>query len=412
MKKSSILNFFYYMIAIVLIINCRSIWTTKYPAINSLDRNCFLLLLISAIAIILLKLKENETKIVPLIIVSMILILYFGIYILGSTYEVSKGMDVRLASSIIILMWVINFTTSNDYRISAILVKYKNLMVIIAIVSLFYWIFGTILHILHANGSFQTIWTGTGLPSTIPSYDGIYFETQSLTTSYGILQRNSAIFTEGPMAALNFGIALLIENFQQNESKRHKFSFFILCISIISTLSTTGYILLAIVFCYDVYFYDKFYKYRNFLLVGIIAGFLIVIVFLLKEKFNVDVGSSSVRLDDYVVGVEAWKQHPFLGNGVENNDYLKQFMGIWRWSNTGFSNSITKVLSDGGIYLFIGYMFCFIKGIVDSIKTKNKEKLLIVLIVLFLFITTAFPYTYLLFFLLVWFTINEKYRKS
>ena len=358
MKKSSILNFFYYMIAIVLIINGRSIWTTKYPAINSLDRNCFLLLLISAIAIILLKLKENETKIVPLIIVSMILVLYFGIYILGSTYEVSKEMDVRLASSIIILMWVINFTTSNDYRISAILVKYKNLMVIIAIVSLFYWIFGTILHILHANGSFQTIWTGTGLPSTIPSYNGIYFETQSLTTSYGILQRNSAIFTEGPMAALNFGIALLIENFQQNESKRHKFSFFILCISIISTLSTTGYILLAIVFCYDVYFYDKFYKYRNFLLVGIIAVFLIAIVFLLKEKFNVDVGSSSVRLDDYVVGVEAWKQHPFLGNGVENNDYLKQFMGIWRWSNTGFSNSITKVLSDGGIYLFVGYMFC------------------------------------------------------
>ena len=88
MKKSSILNFFYYMIAIVLIINGRSIWTTKYPAINSLDRNCFLLLLISAIAIILLKLKENETKIVPLIIVSMILVLYFGIYILGSTYEV------------------------------------------------------------------------------------------------------------------------------------------------------------------------------------------------------------------------------------------------------------------------------------------------------------------------------------
>ena len=87
-------------------------------------------------------------------------------------------------------------------------------------------------------------------------------------------------------------------------------------------------------------------------------------------------------------------------------------MGIWRWSNTGFSNSITKVLSDGGIYLFVGYMFCFIKGIVDSIKTKNKEKLLIVLIVLFLFITTAFPYTYILFFLLIWFTINERYRKS
>lgn len=412
MKKSSILGFFYYMIAVVLIINCRSIWTTRYPTINSLDRNCFLLLLVSSIAIILLKLKENETKVVPLIIISMILVLYFGIYILGSTYEVSKGMDVRLANTIIILMWVINFTTSSDYKISPILVKYKNLMVIIAVISIFYWIFGTILHVLHANGSFQTIWTGTGLPSTIPSYNGIYFETQSLTTSYGTLQRNSAIFTESPMAALNFGIALLIENFQQSENKKHKFSFFILCISIISTLSTTGYILLAIVLCYDVYFYDRFYKYRNFLLVGIVVIFLSAIIFLLKEKFNVDVGSSSVRLNDYVVGIEAWEQHLFLGNGVENNDYLKQFMGIWRWSNTGFSNSITKVLSDGGIYLFVGYMFCFTKGIVDSIKTKNKEKLLIVLIVLFLFITTAFPYTYLLFFLLIWFTINEKYRKN
>ena len=91
---------------------------------------------------------------------------------------------------------------------------------------------------------------------------------------------------------------------------------------------------------------------------------------------------------------------------------VRQFVEPWRSYNIGFSNSPLKVLSDGGIYLFLGYLYCFVRGIFLSIYNKDKYKFIFIVLILYLFITTIFHYTYLLFLLLIWFTKRKDSTKS
>ena len=127
---------------------------------------------------------------------------------------------------------------------------------------------------------------------------------------------------------------------------------------------------------------------------------------LLNEKLNFDSGSSSIRLDDYEVGFSAWLDHPIWGLGINSTYLLKQYMGNWRTFNTGFSNSLMDLLSGGGLYLTIGYIFCFIRGIFASVKLRNWDKLLFILFVIYLFVLTIFTYSYILIFMLIWFAFS------
>lgn len=407
-KKYKVLAFFDYMIAIALALSCRTIWQTKVPPLLTFDRSIWLAISIAIVIIVILNYKNNKSKFQQALIISIFLICYFEFYILFSSFPGTRSYGIRYASVVIMLVWLLYY---DDYKngIPNVLLEYKNVIFVIAAVSLVFWLLGSILGLIKPTGEFLTAWTGTGKPVSVPSYFGIYFETQSVTTDIGGFIRNTAIYPEAPMSSLNFCIALGIQMMTKQSKKWGEIQFWILLIAILSTGSTTGYIFLAVLLAFKVNSSNNkfFKKYRILLFILIFVLTIISVSYLIHQKTVYGIDSANIRMDDYKVGYRAWLQHPFLGSGIENDDYIRQFMEPWRSYNTGFSNSPLKILSDGGIYIFSGYVYCFARGMYVTFRNRQMYKFVFILLVLYLFVTTIFHYTYLLFLILIWFTKNS-----
>ena len=67
----------------------------------------------------------------------------------------------------------------------------------------------------------------------------------------------------------------------------------------------------------------------------------------------------------------------------------------FRLKDIGYSNSVFRVLAQGGIYLAFMYIVPMIKTIQEAITTQNRKKFGFLLIFLYYFITTSFPYNYI-----------------
>lgn len=405
--KKFMYNLFCYMSAAIFIYDCRSM----YSMIWHLGTLPNYVLVISLLGCILIASPViNIDKFKKLMIVSLVFILYMGVYTIVS---INKGLVLWLTLVVLLFLWQISSIQGKE-KIPNILLFYRKLVFIVAVISLFFWIFGSILRIISPSGTVLSSWGAVGNNlNVVPTFHNLYFETQNFRTGIQALngvQRNSAIFTEAPMASLNFSIALLIDFLDDHQGKHSKFIKIILVIAILSTFSTTGYMFLVFLL-FGIWLNKKHRTAKNLQLVFIPILFILLIIgirVLLVEKTSNNFSSASVRFDDFKVGLSAWKQHILFGIGIQNYKYLSQLMGSWRSSNLGFSNSLTDILSGGGLYLTILYLFSFARGIYTNIIQKNWKGLIFVVLIIYLFVTTFFTYTLILLYLLVLFAIGNK----
>ena len=408
-NKKIFYSFLSYIIAAIFIYNCNSMWTSMSSLRRLVNLSYAVLICTSLVYILVLFKSQAREKIKKLAEITITVLLYLLIYCLFTTTPIKV---LRLSIIIILFIWMIGL---DNQTIPFILIKYKNIIILVAMISLFFWLLGPILHLIAPDGYVLSNWSAfNGIALYVPSYHNLYFEAQTLSTSITNLPRNTAIFTEAPMASLNFSLALLIETLYPPVSdKSSKIKKIILILALITTFSTTGYLFLILLFCIKFFTSQKSNINKRYviILIPIILFIGIVIVMLLlNEKLNFDSGSSGIRLDDYKVGLIAWMSHPLFGIGIQNTHELIRFMGNWRTFNTGFSNSLMDLLSGGGIYITSSYVFCFFRGISTSTKTKDWNKFWFILLTIYLFILTIFTYSYILLFLLIWFAFStQKY---
>lgn len=366
----------------------------------------FLLLLISAIGIFLTSNPISKKRFTNSLFFSTFLMVYILLYALLQSYD--RISTIVFSISFFIIAFVVSCFYERENP--QILFKYRNLIVIIAIISLFFWMFGSILAVFSPSGIVYTSWNGTDGSSflSIKNYYYMYFETQTTNfaglTTYII--RNSAIFTEGPMASLNFCLAIAINQLlDKTENKRKKLFKYILCGAVVTTFSVTGYIFLIILSAFG---YMKAHK--NSLLSEVIKYCLFVIILfvaslfivrLVNQKLSVD--SGQLRVDDYIASFKAWKMHPFIGSGLGNDNLIYSYMGSWRmkYKLFGLSNSISPIFAEGGLYIAVLYISIFVGGIVRNIKNKRIDSLFFLLLVVFLLFSTIFPYQYVLIMILI-----------
>lgn len=402
MIKSPILtkltyNVFEYMIALAFILECRSSWLT-FTSTKDWFNNFVLLLLLFGIFGCICTTKINKFDMQKTFIFSVIEGLYFFIYIFFQ--PVNRNTSIKFMI-ICVAITVYYFLCCKEEKIPSILKKYATLMFIIAILSLFFWVMGSILHIIESTGTKWTTWTGTGKEMEIPSYLGIYFERQ-VYEPLNII-RNSAFFSEAPMFSLNLSFAFLIEFLLKEKPSKIKCAIYI--ISIISTIAFTGYILIICIF-FTKYFYNATKSKILFILKFICTPILALIALsfcyiLLTHKLQTS--SGLVRINDFIVGYKAWKQNILFGAGLSNDQAIKALMPAWRSSNTGFSNSPTQILAHGGIYIAMPYLLGFGTGIINALKAE-KNMIIFVTACLALFSITICSYEYIILYLLIWFT--------
>ncbi|MDB6243564.1 O-antigen ligase family protein [Lactobacillus amylovorus] len=401
--KKNVTNLLAYLIAAIFIYNCNSIWSTV-PSLRRLINISYVILICISFIYILLSLNsQSRNNILKLGEITLGILIYLLVYCL---FTPTPDKVIRIGIVVILFIWMVGI--NNNKTVPPILLKYKNLMVIIAGISLIFWLFGSLLHLIFPNGYILSNWSAfNGIALPVPNYHNLYFEAQNMNSNFNNFPRNTAIFTEAPMSSLNFSLALLIEIFFTSSlNKWSKLQKSILILALITTISTTGYLFLIFIFCIRLFQSKKIDTHRNLILIIlpiiVIIGSLLIIT-LLNQKFNLDSGSSSIRLDDYKVGLAAWIDHPLFGIGIQNSNLLIQYMGNWRTFNTGFSNSLMDLLSGGGLYLTVGYFLCFGRGIFINIHIKNWNKFWFTILTLYLFILIIFTYSYILIFILIWF---------
>lgn len=377
--------FWEYILVIFIVIEFNTPYT-YFPII----RYCVFLLIYSSLIILILLMKLNLRT-----VLLTGALLFGGLIPALNVYEGNFVMYV----SLFFIFFPLCFAfiqlklRGNVDGISECLIVFSNIVLVIAICSLFFWSFGSIFEIISPTLYIPTEWGGDRF---IPTYYGLYFETQEINTNVlgDIITRNSGIFNEAPMYNMILCFSLSVELFLK---KRSLLRICVLVITIMSTLSTTGLIFITIVFSYKILLSLIKTNFSFLILLPIIALIpFFLISFGLENKRESGGESYNNRVHDIEKCIEVGMENPIIGIGIIHK-------GVEDGANSnsfGYSNSLFTVFAHGGLYFLTLYFFSFI--IVPFIVLKRKHNTSFAKIIfsyLFLFTFTISPYRVLTLFM-------------
>ena len=385
-------NIFEYAIAAILFIQGNTVWITLAPIRNTIGSALYKCLIVCMIFCVVLSLRKISGK---ELICGAAVILSLALY-MGIVYKTTKtNADVYLSFAVMYLIFALYCLISRSNVFFEVLKKYRNIVCAVAVFSLVMWLLCSVFKLIPSTSIAMTSWSDIPtVDKPIRSWFGIYFETQGI--------RNTSVFTEGPMAALHYSLALLIEMLL---SKKPSFiTFGILAIAIFSTMTTTGILVVgAICFIYAIIFIHKkgWLKKKavkisliSVILIGCAAAIAIVV-------WKVSTVSGSIRSDDMRAGWLAFTDHPIVGNGCNNLPAIQKYMSEWRSFNTGYSSGLLWVLSDGGLLLGALYLCPIICALVKGIMKKQWLFAIFAVSIFIIFLITVFQYSFLLSFISV-----------
>lgn len=166
--------------------------------------------------------------------------------------------------------------------------------------------------------------------------------------------RNASIFWEGGafQAFLNIALFLNISKFK----KIGQYKNIIFILTILSTQSTAGYLILAtVLFAYLIDIIKIKLKLSVLILIVLflIACYFIVNSRVVRLKFFIENGSLIARTNDIYCDISTFLKNPFLGCGLGNIDYKQNPL-----AGNG-SSSLTMVFAHYGLFLGSLYLLPF-----------------------------------------------------
>lgn len=400
-KKISFEKILDYFLAVMLILNCQTVYQ------NSVGKNyrIFELTFGSIIISSLYKFirygmeKKRFFTIVSISLVYYIYLLFFVIFSVESDFFVS--FMARYAVFPFVLIYFYSQKSVND-KIN-IFIYFINISCVICVISSLFWFFGTFLHILSPNSRFEFEW---GKNYNVVSYFDIYFEVHWIDWIPGDLKRNTSFFVEGPMFAL---VIILSEVFYYMFSDliyRRKLVLFILTIASITTFSITSY---AFTFLIYILILFKKKKYRGIIIFFAIP--LIMCAMIAVMVLKSDTGSYSLRMGDIGITLKAWIESPIFGHGFGHINDIVEKVSDRGW--TGISSSITAILIQGGL----SYLLLFLVPILCALKIgmQNKKRVLSLVIAscyLIMLVMILFNTFYINFYIWVLLSCVEFYKRT
>lgn len=363
-----------YVFAFSLVIECASIYFLVLPKIVTIA-----LILFPPCSLIILNLVINERSSINYLKAGVFLLWFcFLIFVL---YESAYNKTSAIYKfGVIFLTYVVYYLTIPriKYRLS-VFYKIADIVVVIAAMSLMLWLPISFLGVLPMNMSVVVEW---GYSRTVSGFYWLYFQPQTLDDFFGLafLNRNSGIFAEAPMYSFILVFGLLVELYLKKSISWLRVT--ILVVTILTTFSTSGYLLLLLVAAAKMVFLKARTKII-WLLKAMIIPFGVICVayigyFFLSEKASSH--SASVRQSVIENELSSWKKSPIIGNG-------------YNFVEEGSSNSLFLLLSEGGILLISLYIIAFIFipfGI--YVKTKDSTPFVFCLLLFVIFCFTAVNY--------------------
>lgn len=363
-----------------LIISTNSIYVNIEDGYN-FNKYITILILVSFVCkIILFKIsKEIFNKIL------ILLGAYYSIVILISIINFSKFTINNILYYFINfpLLLVIILLLREQNKLQTWLINFINIITLLAIISLFFWILVSNLNIIAPTDYLINKWSDGDI---VASYYNIYFETQRTSILDNVIVRNSGIFAEAPMWNLILSLALMIQTLFV-EGKKYKT--IILVITIITVFSTTGIYILGLMAAYRIIF--KTSGWKKYVSLTFLPILILLSSIVWEDKS--ETASASIRFDDYRAGIQAWFENIFLGSGFSNAiRVIEGHMNQAIRPNLGYSNSLFVILSQGGIILFILYFLPMLIIIVNRKYSYNIK--FFVLLMMIILSTAIFADTY------------------
>mgnify|MGYP005759351667 CR=1 FL=1 len=375
-----------YVIAFVLFVANGGAWMTDVGILMPRDRLIWnmlsIVILLSLILFILncpAKLEIGQATKYKLGVVFLCLLSYF--------YNFQGDIWEYIRSFVIMLIWFIVFLVLS-YNKEMVWGAFVNVAIVFAIISLFFFVFGSCLNVIHETRTTALNW-GVWDTSSIRSFYNVYYEAQFLKTDGSLLiPRNCGVFSEAPM--YNFGLCVALSAEVFVVKKMHLWKCIILTITILTTFSTTGYIfLIALIALYfaNIVFQQKGITIHKIAFIALLLLGVLGAIGLMIQKMNSISGASSinVRSDHLISCIKAWLSSPIIGVGFQNEDAVLQFSEYYQ----GMSMGAFYLLATGGIVLASCIIIPYIINAVWSIKNRFYDEFIFESLFLLAFFFTA-----------------------
>lgn len=392
LNKKSINNFLEYIIVLLTILESTSVYSNSNILPVGILTSLSILMGIYSILNIENVLHLNKKKLG----IYFIYIIYIIIFMI---VNVTAKNFLNFIIKYIFIVSVFYFNIKNNYDLKRYLTYYCNIVFVLCCLSLILYFLGYICNLLPINYNIVLNWGNTKI---IGSIFNLQFIIQKENFLGAILIRNTGVFCEAPMYMLNLVLCLTLNLFY---IKTSKINIIILIFGIITTFSSTGYIMLIIIFLLYI-ISNKKMNLKILIIPIVLISSLFIISNIIESKSTTR--SYSVRYDDYVASIKAWKKNIIFGNGYKQNDEFLNNISSFRNTNKGQSSSIGAVLSQGGLFMLILYFISFWK-----IYKFNEKSKYFAIVYLILFVLVVFQYTAVeLFILSISINLNNKLKMS
>jgi len=239
--------------------------------------------------------------------------------------------------------------------------------------------------------------------------------------TYGII-RNPGMFWEAGAFAGYLLLALVFVAIQNKKFSivNYKKEVFWIVLGIITTMSTTGFVILSIM----IVFYATQHFKRGKLLV--IPASIITVIFIYsnltfmqskiesqyEETLNMRLGDmSNSRFGSLIMDAYYIQQHPIIGNGTNINTRYKYNLEVL--DDIGNGNGMSNFIATWGLPLFLIWFYYVYKFTFN--KTNSRSITLGIIIIIFLILQGEqflnFP-MFLMFFVLPSFVTNQKQNNN
>lgn len=405
--KVKIKDILEYIVLILCVLNCNTVYSTCETMNFRLPE----LIILSLILYLCFDVKKIKKQ--TILKWTMIFLPYYVLNILLVIISVGENriiaFIVRFCLFIPLLTLVLMNNSSRGKKWD-LLLKFKNLIVVYALISIVFWIGVSYLHIIPQTGSILCQW---GTDYNYPLYFGLYTVRQHQIL-FGIEWiRNIGFFTEGPMYNVVLIIALSIEMFVEPIINGKNKSFWdgidikkmmVLVLADISTFTVTGMISMVGMFAMKYCLLRNRTKTGKMIkwLLGIIV--LIISLFVIESLLAVKYGGGSwkVRADDLRAGYLTWKESKLFGTGYDSMEAIIRNMSSYRFYNMGYSSGLFTILAQGGLAWFAIYVISFWGYIKYSFQNGRFEILAMLITYIIILIVSIFQNSFLMMFILAY----------
>lgn len=326
----------------------------------------------------------------------VLIAVFLALYAVFTRYNLAR-FGLYYVIPLLMLMLYIGLTDDRQACLS-LLYKLSDIVIVLAVISLFCFIFGTCLGVLPGRSTVTYNWAQA--TRTCGTYFHLYYESQSIIFLGRDLVRNCGLFMEAPGFAIFLVYSAAVELLLRKKLRLLPCA--ILCVTALTTFSAKA-ILLVVLTCGLRYMIERSrtilgHRFKLVVLPAVLVAVAMLAVVLIADKMTS--ASFFIRFDDVQACIKTWLTRPIFGTGYWNDESVVPFFSFAGRYNDGLSMGFAVILAQGGLYLFALYLLPMIFCIRRFHGVDRAYIAAFFLVYTGLMLITNMPYSYLALFII------------